>query len=284
MKTLYSIETNEESSSIVTAALGGYYLSTCWPLQSFRVVIVQQINLLLSLFLTRGFGLLSAIKQHRKARRLAKTMPLRNRALSSTIAGSNRNLLMETGSTDANTSKISKQRYRLGEDDITEDNDFDDEQETSRAHQWSDGIGSTGGGENEDSVGPPDVEILGVRYEKVSGRDRWSYLTKPPNMTIPPGHDICAEIRNGDVKRSMHIHDGYQYVEFAPKWVRWYKVASVCRKALWTEIGARFWKLTTNADDEVSWESDAQIYQNRSRGWSTHFCREGNCQECKLDL
>ena len=51
-------------SAVITAAFGGFYLDTCWPQCASQVVWCQQVNVLLSITILRGFGAFSPIKQY----------------------------------------------------------------------------------------------------------------------------------------------------------------------------------------------------------------------------
>lgn len=162
--------------------------------------------------------------------------------------------------------------------------DAGDEPETKRAQQWSIDIAAPVSNEHGNSDTPGDVDILGVEHKVVSGQVRWSYLTKPPDMTVPLVYDLGLEPHNGYMRITKPLHGGYRYVQYVPKWVRCQAVALECRRELWKAIGEKFFRMARRADDEVKWDKRTWIFENRSQGWSAHLCCWEYCTECETTI
>ncbi|KAK4551654.1 hypothetical protein LTR86_011028 [Recurvomyces mirabilis] len=102
-------------STIVTAIVGGFYLHTFWSPMSRAVVFTQQINLLLGIILTRGFGAVSAARVYSRTKRRDPgrlslhdfaTGPLRGATRDTNDLNSTRTLIARTGSVSSNVPTV----------------------------------------------------------------------------------------------------------------------------------------------------------------------------------
>ena len=97
----------------ITAIFGGFYLHTFWPLWSPQVVIIQQLNLLLSLEIT-GTDIITAIRAFKKWER-----------------GRRNNVLLVRNGSCSQLPSSSPQHAETTEDNLP------DENETRMAQEWS---------------------------------------------------------------------------------------------------------------------------------------------------